>query len=80
MMLDSMMDSTILGIPRVADSGMLDSSMMANNSGVEASVYFDASSNSFITNSVQVGAFEPTSSPQLQPQQPSSTEQQHQQQ
>jgi len=67
-----MMESTILGMgQRVADSGMLDSSMMVNNSGVEASVYYDTNSTSFIANSVTAGAFEP--SPQ-----PTKPEQQHQ--
>jgi len=63
MMVDSMMDSTILGLQRnVVDSGMIDSSMMMNNSA-ESSVYYDASSNSFIANSVHAGAFEPPSPP-----------------
>jgi len=64
MMADSMMDSTILGLQHhVADSGMIDSSMMMNNSGAESSVYYDAPSSSFIANSVHAGAFEPPSPP-----------------
>jgi len=64
MMLDSMMGSTILGNP---DDTILGSNPGVPNSPLSdspaSSVYYDASSTSFMANSVYTGAFEPPDTP-----------------